>query len=128
MKTSSGGSRRRILLGAVAVLIILIGLLQLSLWFQSARKTREATLTLGELESQLKELDNDTVRLFAPAELHNAQEDLWMTRGVVKENRPDYALQWLRRLRDDIAAVKLRTQQCRDSVAQQRPSALNTKH
>jgi hypothetical protein len=128
---ASHGSRQKILLGAVAAIIILLGLTQLSMWLhrgmQTAKLTGRARQEVADVTSQLAALDNDTVKLYAPVELRIAQDDLWFVLGIVKSNKPAYALQWLPRVRDDIAIVKQRTQQCRDSISQRRTAVLNKK-
>jgi hypothetical protein len=131
-ETVPGSPRKKIILGIIAGVIVVLGLSQLSLWLVRANKLtqscKEADSVISALEPRLAALENDTVRKYAYYELQSAAKDVWYARDDLNHRRAVSALAWTQRAKDDIAVVNARMQHCQDSIAQRRPAAQNKKH
>ena len=122
--TARSGPRKKIILGIIAGVIVLLGLSQLSLWLGRANKLtqscKEANSAISALEPQLAALENDTVRKYAYYELQSAAKDVWYARDDLNHRRAASALAWAQRAKDDITVVNVRMHHCQDSIAQRR--------
>jgi len=129
--TDRGGPRKKIILGIIAGVIVVLGLSQLSLWLgranQLTQRCKEADSAISALEPRLAALENDTVRKYAYYELQSAAKDVWYARDDLNHRRAASALAWTQRAQDDIAVVNARMQQCQDSIARCR-TAPSTEH